>query len=95
VEVHTEAELERALDAGAEIVGVNTRDLVTFKTDFAVAAALRPRIPPGRLAVCESGVDSPRQIEALRDLRYDAVLVGEALMRARRPRVLAQELLHG
>jgi indole-3-glycerol phosphate synthase len=94
VEVHTAAELKRALDAGADTIGVNTRDLSTFKTDFSLAAELRPRIPPDRAAVCESGIDSVRQIEVLRQLRYDAVLIGEALMRTRHPAQFVQELLH-
>ncbi|MEK7476777.1 MAG: indole-3-glycerol phosphate synthase TrpC [Candidatus Coatesbacteria bacterium] len=94
VEVHTSAELKRALDAGADMIGVNTRDLSTFKTDFAVAKELRPRIPPDRAAVCASGIDSPRQIEVLRTLRYDAVLIGEALMRTRKPAQFVHELLH-
>ncbi len=94
VEVHAAAELKRALDAGADTIGVNTRDLGTFKTDFAVAAELRPKIPAGVAAVCESGVDSAKHIETLRELRYDAVLIGEALMRARSPRALIHELLY-
>lgn len=94
VEVHTATELKRALDAGADTIGVNTRDLATFKTDFQVASDLRSKIPAGVAAVCESGVDSAKHIETLRDLRYDAVLIGEALMRARSPRALIHELLH-
>lgn len=94
-ETHTAVEVKRALDAGADIIGVNTRDLDTFKTRFETAAEVRPKIPAGVISICESGVESPRQIETLRDLRYDAVLIGEALMRARQPRALIQELLHG
>ncbi len=94
-ETHTAVEVKRAVDAGADMIGVNTRDLDTFKTRFETAGELRGKIPTGVIAVCESGVESPRQIETLRDLRYDAVLIGEALMRARHPRALIQELLHG
>lgn len=92
VEVHTAAELKRALDAGAEIIGINTRDLTKFKVDFEVAGALRPRVPPDRLVVCESGIDSPRQIDRLRELKFDAVLIGESLMRSRNPHGLIHEL---
>jgi len=94
VEVHSAAELRRAVDAGAELVGINTRDLDTFKTDFNLAAELRPRIPPGVEAVCESGVDSPRQIEQLRLLRFSAVLIGEALMRARHAAPFVHEMFN-
>ncbi len=95
VEVHTASEIKRAVDAGAEIIGVNTRDLSNFKIRFETAAELRPKIPAGIICVCESGVDSPRQVETLRDLRYDAVLIGETIMRARRPGHEIRELLHG
>lgn len=94
VEVHTAAEVKRAVDAGAEIIGINNRDLDSFKVDFARARELRPRVPPGRITVCESGVDSSEQIHALRELKFDAVLVGESLMRSRNPANLIHELLH-
>lgn len=95
VEVHTASEVKRALDAGAEIIGVNNRDLSNFKVRFETAAELRSKIPAGVIAVCESGVETARQVEALRDLRYDAVLIGETIMRARRPGHEVRELLHG
>ncbi len=94
VEVHTSAGLKRALDAGAEMIGINTRDLTRFKTDFEVAAELRPRIPPDRIVICESGIDSPRQIEKLRELKFDAVLIGESLMRSRTPHAFIHELFY-
>ena len=94
VEVHSASELRRALDAGADIIGINTRDLDTFKVDFKVAAELRARIPPGVEAICESGVDSARQIDELRQLRFSAVLIGEALMRARHAAPFVQELFN-
>jgi len=94
VEVHTPAELKRALKAGADTIGVNTRDLGTSKVDFKVAEELRPQIPAGRVAVCESGVDSVDQIHILRELRFDAVLIGEALMRSRQPLKLIHALLY-
>ncbi len=92
VEVHTAAELKRAIDAGAEIIGINTRDLIKFKVDFEVAGALRPKVPADRLVVCESGVESSRQIDRLRELKFDAVLIGESLMRSRNPHGLIHEL---
>lgn len=94
VEVHSAAELKRALDAGADTVGINTRDLGTFKINFQVLEELRPKIPAGCVVIAESGVDSAGQIQVLRDLRFDAVLIGEALMRSRRPLSLIHELLY-
>ena len=68
--------------AGARIIGVNNRNLRDFSVDFENAARLRERIPPDRLFVAESGVKSPEDAAALRKIGADAVLMGEALMRA-------------
>jgi indole-3-glycerol phosphate synthase len=94
VEVHTVLEVKRALDAGAEVIMVNTRDLGSFHVDFDLAATVRPKIPEGVVAICASGVSTTRQIDVLRSLKFDAVLIGEALMRSRDPRALVHELLH-
>ncbi len=82
VEAHDEAEIRSAVSAGAEIVGVNNRDLRDFTVDFSNAAHLRDLIPPGRVYVAESGVKSPADAASVRALGADAVLVGEALMRS-------------
>ena len=82
VEAHDEREVETALGAGAEIVGVNQRDLRTFAVDPTLAARLRPLIPPGRMAVAESGVASRDDVAALQRAGVNGVLVGEALMTA-------------
>src|SRR4029077_714189 len=82
VEVHDEAELERALAAGSRIVGVNQRDLRTFRVDHERACGLATRIPAGVLAVAESGIRDAGDARRLADSGYDAVLVGEALVRA-------------
>jgi len=82
VEVHDEAELERALDAGAELVGVNQRDLTTFSVDEGVAARLVELIPPEVVAVAESGIRDGDDVARLADVGYQAVLVGESLVRA-------------
>ncbi|MGH9129498.1 MAG: indole-3-glycerol phosphate synthase TrpC [Acidimicrobiales bacterium] len=82
VEVHDEAELDRALTAGASMVGVNQRDLHTFEVDPRRAARLRPLIPAGVVAVAESGIASPDDARRLAGLGYDAALVGEALIRS-------------
>jgi len=82
VEVHDAAELERALDAGAELVGVNQRDLRTFSVDHERAARLVESIPPEVVAVAESGIGSGDEVRRLADAGYQAVLVGESLVRA-------------
>jgi len=85
VEVHDEAELERALKAGAGIVGINNRDLVTMRTDAMVAIALAARVPGDRVAVSESGIASAEDVQRAGAAGLDAVLVGEHLMRAGTP----------
>ena len=82
VEVHDEEELARALGAGAGLVGVNQRDLRTFQVDHERACALAARIPPGVVAVAESGIRDADDARRLADAGYDAVLVGETLVRA-------------
>lgn len=84
-EAYTEKEVDRAVGAGAQIVGVNARDLATFEVDPAKLEACRRRIPPDRFAVAESGVRSGEQLTRLRAIGYHAVLVGETLMRAEDP----------
>lgn len=82
VETHDGQEVDAALNAGAEIIGVNNRNLKDFSVDFSNAARLRDRIPPGVLYVAESGLTGPEDAAALKRLGADAALVGEALMRA-------------
>jgi indole-3-glycerol phosphate synthase len=82
VEVHAEAEVERALAAGARIVGINNRNLHTFEVDLAVTERLRPLVPADLTVVGESGVFGAAEVARLRAAGVDAILVGEALMRA-------------
>lgn len=82
VEVHDEAEVRMALNAGARIVGVNNRNLKDFSVDTENSRRLRDLIPKDVLFVSESGVGSAQDIERLREIGVDAVLVGETLMRA-------------
>jgi indole-3-glycerol phosphate synthase len=82
VEVHDAAELDRALAAGARLVGVNQRDLRTFRVDHERACALAARIPPDVVAVAESGIRDGRDAERLAAVGYDAILVGETLVRS-------------
>ncbi len=82
VEVHDEEELARALGAGAGLVGVNQRDLRTFQVDHERACALAARIPAAVLAVAESGIRDGADARRLAEAGYDAILVGETLVRA-------------
>ncbi len=82
VEVHSEEEVERALRADAIIIGVNNRDLTKMKTDRETTVRLRSLIPDGRLVISESGIECRADVDELRRLGVDAVLVGEALLRA-------------
>lgn len=81
VEVHTEAELDIAIDAEADLIGVNNRDLTTFTVDPGLVLRLRSRIPPGIVVVAESGIATPDDVRALAAAGVDAALIGEAFMR--------------
>jgi len=85
VETHDGEEIDRAVAAGAVLIGVNNRNLKDFSVDFENAARLRDRIPPSCLYVAESGVRTPEDVELLRRIGADAALVGESLMRAEDP----------
>ena len=82
VEVHDEAELKRALLSGAQIIGINNRDLKTFAVDLATTKRLRPMVPPERIVVSESGISDRGHVQMLREWGVDAILVGEALAAA-------------
>jgi indole-3-glycerol phosphate synthase len=92
-EVHDEAELQQALEAGCDLIGVNTRDLRTFRVDLNTAFRLADKFPAGVVRVAESGVRSPDDILRLRDAGYHACLVGESLMRAASPGKALSELM--
>jgi indole-3-glycerol phosphate synthase len=84
-EVHDEEELQRALDAGCDLIGVNTRNLRTFKVDIETAFRLSEKFPANVLRIAESGIKSGSDIARLRDAGYHAFLIGESLMRAKSP----------
>jgi indole-3-glycerol phosphate synthase len=84
-EVHDEEELGRALDAGCDLIGVNNRDLKTFKVDMTTALRVGDMLPHGVVAVAESGIENGRDIARLRAAGYDAFLIGETLMKAEAP----------
>ncbi len=85
VEVHNREELDAAAAAGAEIIGVNNRDLHTFQVSLETSLRLSEHMPSGVIAVSESGIDNPEDIQRLRDAGYQAFLVGEHLMRSGDP----------
>ena len=92
-EVHNEDELQRALDAGCDLIGVNARDLRTFQVDGETAFRLAGRLPKDVVKVAESGIRSGEDIARLRAAGYQAFLIGESLMRAERPGEALRELV--
>lgn len=84
-EVHSEPELDRALAAGARVIGVNNRDLTRFVTDLALSEALIPKIPDSAAAISESGIWTIEDAMRARAAGADAILVGEALMKMEDP----------
>lgn len=92
VETHSDADLEKALAADANVIGVNARDLQTLEVDPARALALLERVPRDRIAVLESGIASRADVERAAEAGASAVLVGEALMRAADPGTKLLEL---
>jgi len=93
VEVHNENEVEKALLAGAEIIGINNRDLNTFTVDINTTRRLRPLIPEGRIVVSESGINNRDDIIKLSEWGVNAVLVGEALVTASNIPAKMEELI--
>jgi indole-3-glycerol phosphate synthase len=93
VEVHDAPELDRALAAGADLIGVNQRDLKTFEIDRTLAVRLAERIPAGVVKVAESGVRDRADVAALEDAGYDAILVGESVVTADDPGAAVRGLL--
>jgi indole-3-glycerol phosphate synthase len=93
VEVHNEEEVAMAIDAGAEVLGVNNRDLHSLEVDPRTVFRLLPDIPAGTVVVAESGISDRGGVLELEDAGVDAILVGEALMRAEDPGAAIRSLL--
>jgi len=93
VEVHDETELGRALDAGADFIGINNRNLATFDVDLKATERLAPKVPDGCTIVSESGIRTSDDIRRVIAAGAHAALIGEALMRARDPRALLESFL--
>ena len=95
VEVHTESELRLAVSSGAHVIGINHRDLKTFKIDPTLTEKLVPKVPAGKIIVAESGLKTPEEIKRMKALGVHAVLIGEALMTAPDPKAKVHELFAG
>jgi indole-3-glycerol phosphate synthase len=93
VEAHTAEEVRRAVDAGAELLGINARDLTTLKVDRSVFAELAPLVPAGVVRVAESGVAGPEDVAEYHRWGADVVLVGEALVRSGAPSTAVREFI--
>ncbi len=94
VEIHNKEELNSAIEAGAEIIGINNRDLRTFKTDLKTTEFLVPFIPEYKIIVSESGINSNKDIKFLKNLGVNAFLIGESLMKMEDPGSKLKEFLH-
>lgn len=92
-EVHDEEELKRAIDAGCDLIGVNSRDLRTFQVDLNTALQMAALIPKNILRVAESGIHNGADIARLRSAGYDAFLIGESLMKAPSPGLALRTLV--
>lgn len=95
VEAHDERDIERAVDAGADMIGVNSRDLLTFRVDVETLFRLREKLPKGIVAVAESGIESRTVVKRLEQAGYNAILVGTYLMQQQDVTAAARGLLQG
>lgn len=95
VEVHDKPELDRALKAGAEIIGINNRDLHSFKVDIATSEQLIPLIPKGKVIVAESGISTHEEVVRLAKAGAHAVLIGETFLRERDVAGKIKEVMYG
>jgi indole-3-glycerol phosphate synthase len=94
-EVHNREEVERATDAGCSLIGVNNRDLQTFRVDLETALRLADLIPTEAFRVAESGIHSPAEIRQLEEAGYQAFLIGESLMQSKSPGTALETLIAG
>lgn len=91
-EIHTEADLERAILANAKIVGVNNRNLATFSTDLAVSENLIPKIPPSLVSIAESGISTLQDVRRVKAVGAHATLIGQALMQHEDPESFIEQI---
>lgn len=95
VEIHDERQLDIALEAGARIIGINNRDLRTFRTDLRVTLQLAPEVPRGNIIVSESGIHTRDDVRKVAEAGVNAILVGEALVTSADISKMIQELIGG
>lgn len=95
VEIHEEAELDRAMKAGVEIIGVNNRDLHSFEVSLATSERIIPRIPQDKVIVAESGITTHADVVRLKEAGAHAVLIGETFMRERDIMAKVKDVMHG
>ncbi len=95
VEVHDEKELARALKAGADIIGINNRNLHTFEVDLRTSEKLIPQIPKDKVIVVESGIETHQEVVRFKELGANAVLIGETFMRSPDIAKKVKEVMHG
>jgi indole-3-glycerol phosphate synthase len=93
VEVHTETELQRAIAAGAQMIGVNNRDLKTLAVNLETSFKLRPKIPTGCVAISESGIKTAADLRRIQEANFNAVLIGERFMTQPNPGAALRALL--
>jgi len=94
VETHSEEEIQRALRAGAHIIGINNRDLDTLEVDIQTTMRLKNRVPGGNILVSESGIKTRREVRLLDDCGVDAILIGDSLLTSKNIREKLESLLH-
>ncbi|MCF8110960.1 MAG: indole-3-glycerol phosphate synthase TrpC [Desulfobacteraceae bacterium] len=95
VEVHTRADLEAALKTGADLIGINNRNLASFETDINIAAEMAKAIGPGKIAVAASGISSRKHIEQNLKAKISRFLIGESLVRSDDPETFLKHLING
>ncbi len=93
IEVHTGAEMQRAIACGAKLIGVNNRNLHTFEVSLDTSLALAREAPAGAVLISESGLNNSRDLARLRDAGYRGFLIGESLMRSENPEAALRDLL--
>ena len=93
VEVHTEEELDRAIKAGSDMIGINNRDLKTLKTDLSISERLIPKVPKNAVVIVESGIDSRKDMERYERFGIYSFLIGTSLMKSKNIKQKISELI--